>query len=506
MKRVIFVCLQLLAASLYSQTFENAGPSVNSKYDELAPYITPDGKKLFFVRENHPQNTLMPERTQDIWYCKLEEDGKWSTAKHLGAPFNKTWYNSVFYQSADGNARIIRGDFKKGSFKGSGFSATHLLKDGWSEPEGINVKKYERMSNGKSAGICIGSDNKTMLLYLSEQDEKKSNYNLYVSFYQKDNTWSAPEPLGSDINTAYYEIAPFLAADNTTLYFSSDRPGGYGSNDIYMSRRLDDTWKKWSAPVNLGPAVNSNEWDAYYTIPASGNYAYMVSGKNSYGGMDIVKIRLAEEVKPKPVVLLRGKVLDAKTKQPVAADIAYHYLPDGNEAGIASSNMSSGEYQIILPFGHTYGYRAEAAGYYAVSENLDLKELKEYKELVQDLYLVPIQTGEVVRLNNIFFNTGKWELQAESFIELNRVAQLLNDNPTMQIEISGHTDNVGTDDFNITLSGNRAKAVVDYLISKGITTERLSSKGFGKTKPVAPNDTEEGRKDNRRVEFTIVKK
>ena len=235
------------------------------------------------------------------------------------------------------------------------------------------------MSNGKSAGICIGSDNKTMLLYLSEQDEKKSNYNLYVSFYQKDNTWSAPEPLGSDINTAYYEIAPFLAADNTTLYFSSDRPGGYGSNDIYMSRRLDDTWKKWSAPVNLGPAVNSNEWDAYYTIPASGNYAYMVSGNNSYGGMDIVKIRLAEEVKPKPVVLLRGKVLDAKTKQPVAADIAYHYLPDGNEAGIASSNMSSGEYQIILPFGHTYGYRAEAAGYYAVSENRDLKELKEYK-------------------------------------------------------------------------------------------------------------------------------
>ncbi|MFY9310581.1 MAG: OmpA family protein [Bacteroidia bacterium] len=504
--RNIFFCFLIVYNVCAAQNIENAGPQVNSQYDELAPYITPDGKKLFFVRVNHPQNTLMPEKTQDIWYCKLENNGTWGTAKHLGPPFNKTWYNSVFYQSADGNTRIIRGDFKKGSFKGSGFSSTHLLKDGWSEPEGINVKKYERMSNGKSAGICIGSDNKTMLFYLSEEDEKNCNYNLYVSFFQKDNTWSAPEPLGADINTAYYEMAPFLAADNITLYFSSDRPGGYGSNDIYMSRRLDDSWKKWSAPVNLGPSVNSSEWDAYYTIPASGNYAYMVSGKNSLGGTDIVKIKLAEEVKPKPVVLITGKVLDAKTKQPVSADIKYHYLPEGKEAGIANSNVSNGEYQIILPYGHTYGYRAEAPGYYAVSENLDLSDLKEYKEMVQDLYLVPIQTGEVIRLNNIFFNTGKWELKNESFIELNRVAELLKNNPTMQIAIAGHTDNVGADDINMQLSANRAKAVVDYLISQGITAERLSSEGFGKNKPVATNDTEEGKRENRRVEFTIIKK
>ena len=505
MKKVLFLLVTFLVAELEAQTLENVGAQVNSKYDELAPYITPDGKKLFFVRENDPQNTLMPEKTQDIWYSKLEEDGKWSTSKHLGYPFNKTWYNSIFYQSADGNTRIIRGEFRKGSFKGNGFSITHLTKEGWSEPEGLNVKKYERMSKGKSAGICIGNDNKTMVLYLSESTKENTD-DLFVSFLEKDRTWSAPQSLGPDINTDNVETTPFLAADNITLYFSSDRPGGYGRNDIYMSRRLDSTWKKWSVPVNLGPAINTSNWDAYYTIPASGNFAYMVSGKNSYGGMDIVRIKPAEETKPKPVVLISGKVLDAKTKLPVQAEISYQYLPEGTEAGVATSHVTSGDYQIILPYGNFYSYRAAAPGYYAVSENLDLKEFKEYKEIVQNLYLVPIQTGEVIRLNNIFFDTGKWDLKSESFNELNRVSQLLKDNPAMTIEISGHTDNVGAEDFNILLSGNRAKAVVDYLLSQGIASERLNSKGFGKAKPVASNDTEEGRKENRRVEFTIVKK
>lgn len=505
MKKILCVFIAFIGVGMQAQTLENVGSRVNSKYDELAPYITPDGKKLFFVRENDPQNTLMPEKTQDIWYSKLEEDGKWSASKHLGNPFNKTWYNSIFYQSADGNTRIIRGAFRKGSFKGSGFSITQLTKEGWSEPEAITVKKYERMSKGRSSGICIGNDNKTMVMYLSET-EKENTDDLFVSFLEKDKTWSAPRSLGPDINTANVETTPFLAADNITLYFSSNRPGGYGSNDIYMSRRLDSTWRKWSTPVNLGPGINTSAWDAYYTIPASGNFAYMVSGKNSFGGMDIVRIKPAEETKPKPVALISGKVLDSKTKLPVQAEISYQYLPDGAEAGLARSHVTSGEYQIILPSGSFYSYRAAASGYYAVSENLDLKELTEYKEIVQNLYLVPIQTGEVIRLNNIFFNTGKWELKSESFMELNRVAQLLKDNPSMAIEIAGHTDNVGKDDFNLTLSGNRAKAVADYIVSQGIVAERLSSRGFGKAKPVASNDTEEGRKENRRVEFTIQNK
>jgi OmpA-OmpF porin, OOP family len=492
-----------LALPAHAQSYENLGPGVNSKYGEIAPYITPDGKKLFFVRTDHPANSLAPDRTQDIWFSKRESNGAWSEAKHLGKPFNTSYFNSVFYQSADGNTRLIRGAYKNGSFKGSGFSLTYLTKDGWSEPEKVKVKKYEGMVKGNVSGICMGNDNKTMVLYISE---KNNTSDLYVSFLQNDGSWSQPVSLGPGINTAGDETTPFLAADGVTLYFSSDRQGGYGSNDIYMTRRLDESWTSWSAPVNLGPSVNSNDWDAYYTIPASGDYAYMVSGKNSYGGTDIVRIKLKEDIKPNPVVLITGKVLDAKTNQPVSAKIEYSLLRDGKQVGIASSNASTGEYQIILPYGKFYSFKAEGEGYYSVSENMDLTDLKEYKEITRNLYLAPVEVGQVVRLNNIFFEFGKAVLKEESFVELDNVVTFMNKNPVMEIAIAGHTDNVGADEANLKLSGERAKAVLDYLISKGISASRLTSKGYGETQPVGSNDTEEGKQQNRRVEFRIVKK
>lgn len=504
---ICLFCIPLLTLLVSGRkqepVYENLGPQINTKYEELHPYITPDGNKLFFVRCDDPANTLSPQHTQDIWYSKLE-GGNWTQAKHLGKPFNKTWYNSIFYQSPDGNMRMIRGAFRKGSFQGAGYSVTYLTRNGWSEPEQIRVKKYEKHSKSKSSGICVGNDNKTMLLYLGNNTQ--DIHDLYVSFLEGENSWSEPEPLGPDVNTDADETTPFLAADGVTLYFSSNRAGGYGSNDIYMTRRLDDSWKKWSTPVNLGPTVNSAYWDAYYTIPASADFAYMVSQKNSYGGSDLVRIKLNEEIKPNPVILITGQVLDAKTNLPVEAKISYDLLPGGKEAGIASSHPTNGEYQIVLPYGKFYGYKAEAPGYYPVSENMDLRDLSEYKEMVQNLYLIPVNTGEVVRLNNIFFETGKWDLKEESFVELDEVVKFLNSNPAMEIALGGHTDNVGADEANLRLSENRAKAVLDYVVSKGIAAERISSKGYGETKPLTGNETEEGRQKNRRVEFTIVKK
>jgi OOP family OmpA-OmpF porin len=505
--RLIYLCGLLVLILCMSSTEKelshiNMGPMVNSKYDELHPYVTPDGQKLFFVREDDPQNFLAPQNTQDIWYCKLENN-EWSAAKHLTKPFNRAHYNTIFYQSADGNQRLIRGAYKNGNYLGSGYSVCRLTKNGWSDPQQIKIKKIEKLFKSKSAGLCMGSDNKTMIHYLDPSG--KNIHDLYVSFLEKEGVWSEPRLLGPDVNTEYTEMAPFIAADGVTLYFSSNRPGGYGNNDIYMTKRLDSTWKSWSKPVNLGPSVNTNDWDAYYTIPASGEYAYIVSSSNTLGGSDIVKIKLQEDIKPNPVVLIRGVVRNAKTKEPLEANISYNILSSGKEAGIASSNPTTGEYQIILPSGDFYGYKGEANGFYAVSENIDLKDLKEYKEIVQDLYLIPAKTGEVIRLNNIFFETGKSELKPESFPELNGVVDFLSKNNAVEILISGHTDNIGKDEANLTLSENRAKAVVDYLISKGISNERLSNKGFGESVPVASNDTEEGRAQNRRVEFTIVK-
>jgi outer membrane protein OmpA-like peptidoglycan-associated protein len=211
-------------------------------------------------------------------------------------------------------------------------------------------------------------------------------------------------------------------------------------------------------------------------------------------------------VRPKPVVLITGRVLDQKTGKPLSAEIVYNLITGGDPIGSAISNEETGEYQIVLPYGKNYRFNAIASGYYAVSENMDLSDLKEYKEIKRDLYLVPIEVGQVVRLNNIFFEFGRAELKQESFNELDRVVTLLTENPSMSIEIAGHTDNVGSDVDNLKLSQDRANAVVAYIVSKGISATRIVSKGYGESIAIADNSTEEGRAVNRRVEFKIINK
>jgi outer membrane protein OmpA-like peptidoglycan-associated protein len=223
------------------------------------------------------------------------------------------------------------------------------------------------------------------------------------------------------------------------------------------------------------------------------------------GESDIVRVKLAEEVRPKPVVLISGKVYNAKTKEPMSANIEYENLADGSNAGVAVSSPANGEYRIVLPYGKNYGFMAYAEKFIAVSDNLDLTQVAEYKEIERDLYLVPLEVGSTIRLNNIFFDFGKATLRPESYPELDRLLGYMAQNSKMKIELSGHTDNVGSDDANLKLSDDRAKAVVEYLISKGVEVERVVAKGYGKTKPVGTNDTEEGRQLNRRVEFTILK-
>lgn len=205
------------------------------------------------------------------------------------------------------------------------------------------------------------------------------------------------------------------------------------------------------------------------------------------------------------MILITGKVFNAKTKEPLGAVIEYENLADGKNVGVAQSNPQTGEYKIVLPYGKNYGFMAYAEKHISVSDNLDLSTVAEYKEVTRDLYLVPIEVGSTIRLNNIFFDVAKATLRAESYPELDRLAGLMTQNGKMQIELSGHTDNVGSDDANLKLSADRAKSVTDYLVSLGITAERIVAKGYGETKPLTTNDTDEGRQLNRRVEFTILK-
>jgi outer membrane protein OmpA-like peptidoglycan-associated protein len=484
----------------------NLGGRVNSEYNEIAPIISPDEKTLFFIRSDHPSN-YNPVNGEDIWFSEWSKtDSAWGTSQHMATPFNKDNLNKVVGITPDGNTMLVKGAYKNGVNQGLGFSFTKRIMGGWSVPEKIKLKGYDDMVKGQYVGSYYANDGKTLLTSFSETKESEFN-DIYVSFFnEKDNSWSKPMNLGKTFNTSYKEDTPFLASDGVTLYFSSDRPGGLGKRDIFFAKRLDDTWLNWSPAVNLGSTINTVGDDANYSIAASGYYAYMVSTRNAIGGSDIVRIKLKDEIKPNPVVLVSGKVINAKTKENIDATILYQFLPGGGEAGIARSNPNNGDYKIVLPYGKNYSFNANAPGFIAVSDNLDLSNISEYKEITRDLYLVPVEIGETIRLNNIFFEIAKWDLLPTSFLELDKLVKILSDNPAMEITISGHTDNVGNDDANQTLSANRAKAVVDYLISKGIVAGRFQQAGYGETKPIATNDTDEGKALNRRVEFTINKK
>lgn len=490
---------------------ENIGDKINTSLEELRPTISADGTLLFFIRQNDPKNTnfnTMPN-SQDIWFSEKDTStGQWSKAVHLGRPLNTADYNAVFWISPDNNQLLIRNAFEDGYYMGNGVSMCYITENGnWSRPEMLKIRNYGKYDRGAQYGASMASDGRTLLLYMSTEYQSRNN-DIYVCFLLPDGTWSEPKSLGKKINLPIYnEMTPYLAADGETLYFSSNRPGGVGDNDIWRAKRLDNSWTKWSDPENLKSPINTPDWDAFFTMDAGGEYAYMTTGENSFGASDIVKIKLLERQKPDPVVLVSGNVYNAKTRQPLSASLVYETLPDGEAAGNGLSNPYDGSFKIVLPYNKNYSIRATADHFFAISENLNLDSLiKEgYKEIHKDLYLVPIEIGQVVRLNNVFFDFDKWDLRPESYIELNRVVKLLNENPKIEIEMSAHTDSRGTDEYNFKLSDNRARSVMDYIVSQGIDAARITSHGYGESKPVSSNDTDEGRQQNRRVEFTILK-
>jgi len=489
---------------------ENMGAIINTPLSELRPTISADGNLLFFIRENDPNNTNYNSvrNSQDIWFSMRDSFGVWSEAVHLGYPLNTTFYNSVFWISPDNNRILIRGAFINGDYAGNGVSMCWLQEDGyWSKPEALMIKNYVKYDRGIRSGAMMAHDGKTLLLYMSPDKGSPIN-DLFVSFLQPNGTWSEPKSLGKKINLPNNdEMTPYLAADGETLYFSSDRAGGLGDNDIWMCKRLDNSWQKWSDPVNLGSPINTPEWDAFFTLDAGGEYAYLTNSEDGFGESDIVKVKLLEKERPKPIVLVSGNVYNAKTKQPLCASLLYETLPDGVEAGNGISSAIDGSFKIVLPYDKNYLIRATADKFFAQSENLNLDSLVKvgYKEIHKDLYLVPIEIGQIVRLNNVFFDFDKWDLRPESFVELDRVVKLLKENPAIEIEMSAHTDSYGSDEYNFKLSDNRARSVMEYILSKGIAINRIISHGYGETVPVAANDTPENRQLNRRVEFKILK-
>jgi OmpA-OmpF porin, OOP family len=499
--------LQLLASGIAIEALDK---NVNSDYSELNPVLSPDGKTLYFSRRNHPENVGGVADKEDIWYSELDSSGHWQLAKNM-TKFNNpgpNFINTIQSVTPDGKSAIIVLGNKyldKGKMM-AGVSISSNVGGGWSKPVALNITNDYNFN--EKANYFLTNNRKTLIIS-EEREDSQGDRDLYVSFMQDDSVWTEPLNLGDLVNSAGEESAPFLASDDKTLYYSSKGFSGYGGSDIYVTRRLDDTWTNWSEPENLGPEINSPLEDLFFNIPASSDYAYYSRGVTETN-TDIFRIKLPIVKSPDPWVTVRGKVVD-ENGNPIDAKIIYERLPDGKEQGIAQTNPATGEYEIRLPAGHLYGVRAEAKDKISESQNLDLRNITS-DQIIQgkDFNLEPIKMATIqenmtIVLNNVFFDFDKSTLKPESFPELDRIRKVMNEKTAMTIEISGHTDSIGTDDYNLELSERRARAVVKYLTDKGIEKARISIMYLGESKPTDTNETREGRKKNRRVEFKILK-
>lgn len=466
----------------------------NPKYSERNPVISADGNTLYFMRDECELNIGNDPDKSDAWVSE-RVNGKWSQPVNMGRPINNDNHNFVVSVSPDNNTLLVANKYKEnGESNGGGISKTTRTRNGWEVPKEMVIKDFK--NKNQYVGYFLAGDNKHLLMCVEREGEGYGKKDIYVSFLENGDSWSKPLNMGPVLNTFDEEANPFLAPDGKTLYFSSKGHQGYGSYDLFVSKRLDDTWTKWSKPKNLGNVINSPSSDLSYILSAKGDKAFLSRGGDLY--------EIVNKVEQDPVVLIKGKVYDSKTNKTLSAPIVYNDLLSDKELGTAISDPTTGSYSIVLPYGKRYSFMAQKEGYYAVTQNVDVSGLTEYKEIVVDLYLNPIEKGQTIRLNNIFFDSGKYDLLPESYAELDRLFKVLKENKGLQIEIGGHTDAVGSDASNMTLSNNRATAVMNYLVNKGISASRLAAKGFGETKFIATNDTEEGKQLNRRVEFVIL--
>lgn len=495
----------------FDSSLVNLGPNVNSRYVDTHPVISPNGRTLYFARQSHPENVGGNRDPQDVYYSTLVsgKNKTWSPARNLSGPVNTpNDPNGIASVSANGQQAILINTYNPdGTLDAQGCSLTKRTRMGWTQPVKLQIQDFINFDK-EHVDFFLSTSGKNLLMAV-DRPEGLGGQDLFVSFPVPDavNTWTKPRNLGANVNTLKADFAPFLAADEKTLYFASDGRGGYGKSDIFYTKRLDDSWTNWSTPRNLGPVVNSPDFDAYYTVSAAGQDAYLVSSRDGIdGSKDIFRIALAPAFQPEVVTLVTGRVLDVNTKKPVKAAIHYENLLTGEEIGVTETDPVDGSYTIVLPSGVQYGYRAEAQGYLAENTNLDVTAKDKYTEKKQDLYLVPFNVGQTVKLNNIFFQQSKYYLSTSSYPELMRLIRIMKEYPSVEIRISGHTDNQGDPALNLKLSQDRVNEVKKYLSSRGINGNRITTEGFGDTRPIASNDQEETRAKNRRVEFTITKK
>jgi OmpA-OmpF porin, OOP family len=502
-----------------------AEPFTASPYDESNPVVTPDGKTLFVTIANHPQNLGGKKDPGDIWISTLGADNQWSEPVHGGNVINNRAYNGVAGFSADGQEMFLLTHYDpNGVARTQGISISRRGSDGWSRPENITIPYFQNKSNIISGYV---TPDKKWFIFSAETYGSYGVEDLFICERGADGKWSAPKNLGKKINTEFQEVSPSLSFDGKTIFYSTNGRKGNGSFDVFSASRLDDTWINWTDPVNLS-SVNSDGKELYYReFPVQG-LSLFTTTKNSDGYGDVKFLKSPKVTPPKdtvampppvtataPVVIeekttvppgeheisVYGKVYNSKTGEPIPARLSFISAKnnatntvEAGQAGFTSKVKSLDQYTVKI----------ESKGYISVIEKLDVQTF-EMTNLEMNFKLQPAEVGTTVNLKSVLFEQSKTILLPESYEELDLVVSFLKQNPDVKIELSGHTDNRGVPFQNVKLSQGRVDVVKDYLISKGIESRRIDGKGYGGTKPIASNESEETRKLNRRVEFTIQK-
>jgi outer membrane protein OmpA-like peptidoglycan-associated protein/tetratricopeptide (TPR) repeat protein len=467
----------------------NMGPEINGVNDEYMPVITADESVLIFTRKIN---------NNEDFYKSTKSNGKWTNAVYLSNQINTPDYNEGAQSiTQDGEYLFFTGCDRPEGLGKCDIYVSRKDGDDWDKPYNldypINTRDWESQPS-------ISSDGRT-LYFVSNRKGGYGGYDIWKSTLT-DKGWSEPENLGPNINTPFDEQSPFIHPDDNTLYFSSNGWPGLGNMDVFVSRRDKDG--AWQKPDNLGYPINTSADDGGLTLNANGDQAYFSSNNlKGYGGFDIYSFEMPVPLRPKVVTYVKGIITDAKTKQALTADIEIVDL-ENNKTVYQNTSDNQGSFLSTLTSGKDYGLNISKKGYLFYSENFSLHGVDNKKQFLIDVPLQGIEAGNKVVLKNIFFDTNKYDIKAESKTELEKLISFLRDNPNANIEISGHTDNVGDDAINKTLSQNRANAVYQYLVLHHIDPKRLVYKGYGKSQPIAPNTTEDGRKLNRRTEFKII--
>lgn len=477
----------------------NLGDSVNTKDDEYVNAITADEQKLYFTRLI-PVRADQPELREEDFYVSAKCDTVWCKARDMGSPINTRGNEGAISISPDGQFLFFAACNREDGFGSCDIYGARKQGENWSVPQNLG-----QVVNSPSwdSQPSFSSDGKT-LYFASKRPGGKGSSDIWSTELQVDGSWTVPINLGDSINTPFEEMAPFIHPDDQTLYFSSRGHQGLGGQDLFCSRR--DVNRNWRKPFNLGYPINSSSDEITLIVKPSGDLAYISSDKlGGKGRQDIYAFPLYKEAQPLKSTYFKGVVYDKATKQRLLAVFELVDLSTGRLITRANSDPVTGEFLLSLPTGKDYALSVSRQGYLFYSDNFALQgDISLTKPFIKDVPLQKIQTGEKVVLRNIFFDTDKYNLKQESVIEIDKLVAFLKTNPSLHIEINGHTDNKGGPEYNLSLSRNRAKAVYDFLVSKGIAPERLTYVGYGLTQPVDSNATEEGRAKNRRTEFTVT--